>query len=253
MSVLYPRLLSRVARELHDEYVGLEVEQLRQKAALRHPSTIFTATGGMRVHPDQLRDLREAVLAEAAEANYPFAGTRDGRAEFDLRVARLLHERTGLVPAEAAVRSTWSFLALVLLPDVAYWRYPRAPGDRVLDTDITRHVFGRLWWRAHLLEEPGAVGDRYALIGAFGEAAFDQIFSRRRSLGGSRTLIRALARTWPRLGLAQKDERAVLREVLKRLRRLGAVVDFEVLDDEQLALQVAEVADEAVAALRLQS
>jgi hypothetical protein len=250
MSTLYPRLLGRVARELHDEYVDMEIEQLRQKAAMRHSSSIFTATGGTRVHTEQLHYLREAVLAEAVEANYPYPGTRDGRAAFDLRVARLLHERTGLVPAEASVRSTWAFLALVLLPDVAYWRYPRAPGDRVLDTDITRHVFGRLWWRAHLLEEPSVTGDRYALIGAFGEAAFDQIFSRRRSLGGSRALIRALARTWPRLGVAQKDERAVLREVLKRLRRLGAIVDFEALDDGQLDLQVAEVAAESVMALQ---
>jgi hypothetical protein len=251
VSVLYPRLLGRVARELHEEYVGMEVEELQSKAALRHRSAIFTATGGVRVHTEQLQALREQVLAEAVKANYPYPGTRDGRAEFDLRVAKLLHERSGLVPAEASVRSTWAFLALVLLPDVAYWRYPRAPGDRVLDTDITRHVFGRLWWRAHLLEDPNVVGDRYARIGVFGEAAFDQIFSRRRSLGGSRTLIRALARTWPRLGLEQKDERTVLREVLKRFKRLGAIVDFEALDDEELARQVAEVADEVVTALQL--
>jgi hypothetical protein len=249
MSVLYPRLLDQAARSLHDEYLEADVDTLRGKAALRHPSAIFTATGGVRVDKHQLSDLREAVLAEAVAARYPYAGTREGRSEFDLRVARLLHERGGLVPAEASIRSVWAFLALVLLPDVAYWRFPQAPGDRVLATDITRHVFGRLWWRAHLLADPGASTDRYALIGAFGESAFDQIFARRRSLGGSRSLIRALARTWPNLQLERKGERDVLREVLKRFKRLGAVIDFEALDDAELSRQVAGVTEEVITAL----
>lgn len=250
MSVLYPRLLDKVAHELHREYVGMRIEDLRIKAAVHHPSAIFTATGGSRVGTEQLTELREAVVAAAEEAQFPGPGTRDGRASFDLNVSRLLHERAGLVPAEASVRSAWAFLALVLMPDVAYWRYPRAPGDRVLATDITRHVFGRLWWRAHLLEEMDSHGDRYALIGAFSESAFDQVFARRRSLGGSRPLIRALARAWPRLVLEPKDERVVLREVLKRFRRLGTVVDFEAVSDEELQRQVAEVAEGVVTALR---
>jgi len=250
VSVLYPRLLDQTARELHEQYIVAKIEDLQRKAAYRHPSAVFTATGGQRVGTEQLADLRDAVVRAAADTGFPVQGGKREHAEFDLRVARLLHEKSGLVPAEASVRSAWAFLALVLLPDVTYWRFPSAPGDRVLATDITRHVFGRLWWRAHLLEDPDSSGDRYELLQTFGESAFDQIFARRRALGGSRPLIRALARTWPSLSLHGLSERAVLREVLKRFRRLGTLIDFEALDDAQLGHQVAAVTRETVAALR---
>jgi len=167
---------------------------------------------------------------------------------FDLDVARILHERCGLVAGEAAVRDIWVFLALVLLPDVSYWRYPRPPVDRILGTDITRHVWGRLWWRAHLLARPAANG-RYDLLDTFGEAAFDQIFARRRSIGGSRTLVRALAEIWPDVRRGGLDERKVLIDVLKRILRAGAVIDFGSLDDDELRCQLTAVAVESVTVL----
>jgi hypothetical protein len=248
MSVLYPRLLDRAARALHTEYSQLPIRELQERAATHHRSAVFAATGGRRVSETELKDLRSEILRRAEHAGFPAEGRRQDRATFDLETARLLHERSGLVAAEASVRAAWAFLALVLVPDIAYWRYPRPPADRVLGTDITRHVLGRLWWRAHLLEDPTTPGDRYALIESFGEAAFDQIFARRRSIGGSRVLVRTLACTWPRQHLAGLNEREVLTEVLKRLLRLGAVIDFESLDEADLAAQVHETMAEAIAA-----
>jgi hypothetical protein len=152
------------------------------------------------------------------------------------------------VAAEASVRSIWAFLALVLLPDVSYWRYPHPPADRVIGTDITRHVWGRLWWRAHLLALPQQV-ERYRLLDAFGEAAFDQIFARRKSLGGSRAVVRALAETWPSIERGGVNDRQLLRDVLKRLLRTSAVVEFEALDDDELRRQVADAAAQSVTVL----
>jgi hypothetical protein len=195
-----------------------------------------------------LAELRNLIVAAAEQAGFPEEGRRQDRTDFDLAVARLLHERSGLVAAEASVRSIWAFVALVLLPDVSYWRFPSPPVDRTLGTDITRHVWGRLWWRAHLLAVPDQA-DMYRLLDVFGEAAFDQIFARRRSVGGSRALIRALAESWPSLGRHGVNERDLLRDVLKRLLRLGAVVEFEALDHEELRQQVEEAAADSVAVL----
>lgn len=249
ISVLYPRLLDHAARELHDRHMNSTLDDLRHGFAFSHPAAVFAATGGERVSAERLEDLRDRIVKLAEHAGFPGEGRRRDRMQFDLDVSRLLHERAGLVAAEAAVRPIWAFLALVVLPDVSYWRFPRPPVDRVLATDITRHVWGRLWWRAHLLALPRETG-RYDLLDAFGEAAFDQIFARRAMLGGSRSLIRALAQTWPALDRGGLTERELLRDILKRLRRTAAVVEFDALDLEELRTQVTWEAAQSVKALR---
>ncbi|MGY1858081.1 DUF6339 family protein [Modestobacter sp. SYSU DS0290] len=249
MSVLYPRLIGDAAKELHREYQQASIDELRSRHALRHPSAVFAPTGGRRVNTDELQRLRDDVLEIATRAGFPDEGRRQDRMTFDLEVAQLLHRRCGLVAGEAAVRPIWAFLALVLLPDVSYWRYPRPPKDRVLGTDITRHVWGRLWWRAHLLALPQE-HEPYRLLETFGEAAFDQIFARRRSIGGSRALVRTIADVWPSVDRGRVAERDVLVDVLKRLSRLGAVVEFESLDEDEVRRQVQDAALESAALLR---
>jgi hypothetical protein len=251
-SVLYPRLLDQAARELHESYQRLSVSDLCERQALRHRSAVFAATGGRRVTTNELQDLRNRVVEAAERSGFPDGGGHQDRSAFDLHVARLLHERSGLVAAEASVRSIWAFLALVLLPDVSYWRYPHPPKDRVLGTDITRHVWGRLWWRAHLLMVPGQ-REPYRLLDALGEAAFDQVFARRRALGGSRALVGAIAEVWPGLDHGKVPERELLVDVLKRLLRISAVVEFEALDGDELRRQVIAVNAESVAALRVEA
>lgn len=247
-SVLYPRLLATTALELHQSLAGDTPERRTARAGEFHPSAVFAATGGRRVGKEELRDLRVHVLEAARRAGFPEENRRRDRGAFDLEVAQLLHERTGLVAAEAAVRPVWAFLALVLLPDVTYWRYPDPPLDRTLGTDITRHVWGRLWWRAHLLALPGQV-ERYRLLDTFGEAAFDQIFARRRSIGGSRAMVRALAEVWPSVDRGGVNERDLLMDVLKRLLRAGALVEFESLEEGELRRQIGAAASESSAAL----
>jgi hypothetical protein len=134
----------------------------------------------------------------------------------------------------------WAFLALVVLPDVAVWRFPNPPADRVLATDITRHVFGRLWWRAELLHDPSAESDAYHLLDVFSERNFDQILARRRSIGGSPELVRALALEWPRLWIGS-NETEVLRDTLKHLMRRGAFQDLFGLPEHLLRGEVAEI------------
>jgi hypothetical protein len=250
MSLLYPRLLIEQAKPLHELYRQLRVEELRQRVDTSHQSAIYAATGGDRVSTGQLAKLREGASQLAEQFGFPGESSRDARRDFDLRLAEYLHTRMKIIPAEAASGDVWAFLALVLLPDVAYWRYPHPPGDRMLGTDMTRHVLGRLWWRAQLVHSPEDP-DSYAALGVLGEAAFDQIYARRKALGGSPMIVKAILRTWSILELDGLDDRAVLRDFLQRLLRLSPFVAFEALDPAVLDGELRAVAGEAIEAIRV--
>lgn len=249
MGFLYPRLLSGHAKPMHKAYRHLTLAELTSRASTAHEAAVYVATGGDRISPQMLLELREKIVALAQEAGFPGESTRERRGGFDLHLAALLHTDMRMAPAEAASGDVWAFFALVLLPDVAYWRYPKPPGDRVLGTDITRHVFGRLWWRAHLVsshEDPGS----YAALKVLGEAAFDQIYARRKALGGSPHLVKAILRVWAGLDLRGPDEREILRDFLKRLLRLAPFVLFDALDDESLDNELRLVVQKSITAMR---
>ncbi|WP_328507090.1 DNA cytosine methyltransferase [Streptomyces sp. NBC_00391] len=249
MSFLYPRLLAEQARPLFEEYRHLSIVELTGRATVSHESAVYVATGGDRISADRLRELRAGVVDLAARAGFPDDSDRARNADFDLRLAALLHAETGMVPAEAASRDVWAFLALVLLPDVAFWRYPQPPRDRVLGTDLTRHVFGRLWWRAQLVRSPDAP-EPYSALKILGEAAFDQIYARRAALGGSPHLVRAILRVWNDLDLAGLNERETLRDFLKRLLRLAPFVLFDGVAEDALDDELLAVAQESISAQR---
>lgn len=249
MGLLYPRLLSEQARLLYGELNRKDLQQLVQQAATAHDAAVYVATGGDRVSENRLRALRRLVLDLAAEAGFPDRGGTGLRTQFDLRLAETLHSEMDLIPAEAASGDVWAFLALVLLPDVAFWRYPNNR-ERILGTDLTRHVFGRMWWRAQLVYDPGAE-EPYEALKVLGEAAFDQIYARRKALGNSPHLVKGILRVWNSLDLTGLSERDVLRDFLKRLLRLAPFVLFESLDDRTLAFELARAAKESVSAFLL--
>lgn len=249
MSLLYPRLMSSAAHELYGALRGRDVEELRRDSTVIHPSAVFAATGGVRVTPKRLAELAEEVREVASTYGYPFPVATARVAAFDSAVAKVLHARADLVPSEAAVRSLWAFLGLVVLPDVSVWRFPGLNRDRFLATDITRHALGRLWWRAELLWDEQS-SEPYDLVDAFGEAAFDQVFARRRSIGGSRDLVRVLARHYKTVRSPEGvPDRLLLQDVLKRLLRLGSILELDALDESQLLSLVEELVAASLAAL----
>ncbi|MFI0501382.1 DUF6339 family protein [Streptomyces albogriseolus] len=249
MGFLYPRLLADQAKPLFHEYRELTVSELAARVAVTHESAVYVATGGDRVPDSRLKELRDGVLDLARRAGFPDDSDRARNAEFDLALAAFLHAETGMVPAEAAARDVWAFLALVLMPDVAFWRYPQPPGDRILGTDLTRHVFGRLWWRAQLVRAPEDP-EPYHALHILGEAAFDQIYARRAALGGSPHLVRAILRVWNEVDLTGLKKRETLQDFLKRLLRLAPFVLFDGIDERALDEELRAVAQEAVDAQR---
>ncbi|MGC5163019.1 DUF6339 family protein [Rhodococcus sp. DT1] len=247
MSRLFPRLLPQVAAARHEELNGRDIGYLAERSQTRDDSAVFVATGGARVTSKELDGFRTEIRALAENCGFPGAVTQQARNEFDLQAARYMHQEFGMVPAEAASGDVWAFLALVLLPDVAYWRYPDPPKDRVLATDMTRHVFGRLWWRAHLVYLAGHP-DPYAGLEMIGGEAFGQIYERRAALGASPAVVRGILLVWNELDKSRRS-RAVLRDFLKRLLRLRAFVSFEAQSEAGLSKTLRSVLNETLIAL----
>ena len=252
MVYLYPRLLAGAAKELREAYMGRSAEELRGNADLAHTAMFYAATGGVRLPMDRLRALRSEIVGAAADRGFPTPHNRKQAAAFDIAVAEILHRESGIIPAEAVAGDLWAFLSLVTMPDVAAWRYTDFHRDRVLGTDVTRHVFGRLWWRAHLVHDSEAEQeDLYAALSVLGEAAFDQIYARRTSIGGSPHLVRGILRVWQEIDVPRDEvsERDLLRDLLKRVLRLQAFISFDSLSADDLDDELGTLAGESLRAM----
>ncbi len=244
--ITYPRLSPPAAVEQlallsscggHDEMVEL--------ADVQHSQAHWYATGARCTEHD-LRRLAEAVRECAARHGYPdpLGGRSTSATAFDREVSGLLLATMNIVPADAADDGVWSFISLVLLPDVAFWRFPntqqRADYERLLGRP--RNVFRRLWWRAWTL---GPV----ASASIFEDEAVAIL--ERPTIGGDRRLASgiidrhlAMARDNPNLPRTE-----LLRQVAKRVRRLAAVVTLAALEDVELDQLVTEVAEASLQAL----
>ncbi|MVU76454.1 hypothetical protein GPX89_04250 [Nocardia sp. ET3-3] len=250
MSLLYPRLLNTRARELALDYRTLELDQLTARWAVSDDAAVYVATGGARAQGDKLRGIRDLIVSLAEAYGYPNPPAAQA-GNFDLAVAEQLHREMHLAPAEASATDIWTFLSLVLMPDIAQWRFPgksssdRAYRERIRGTRLDRHVFGRLWWRAQLVHAPGDPNP-YGALTVLGEAAFDQIYARRSSLGASPHLVKSILRVWNNLDLTGLTEREVLRDFLKRVLRLAPFVVFDAIDEEALDAELRAIAQETV-------
>ncbi|HZU58338.1 MAG TPA: DUF6339 family protein [Actinocrinis sp.] len=251
MTTLYPRLPPGPARRLFDELKTLPSDQLRLRSAFDHPSAVYTPIGGDRATSAAIERIRDDLLRIASQAGYPTPPSIEARSGFDVAIARYLHADVGFTPAEAGSRDggVWAHLALVTAPDIAFWRFPDPPGDRILGTDLTRHVFARLWWRAHLVFDETNPRDPYEALTVLGEAGIDQILARRKILGQSPYLFRAVLRVWRGVDRGEVTERALLQDFLKRLLRLAPFIAFEALTEEQLEAQLLALVLEAQKAL----
>jgi len=247
--ITYPRLPRDVAESLLDEQRELSPRHLAGIAGTSHPRQEWHPTIPARVTEEDLRQLRNDVVATAAGHGYPVHLPRGGHTAFDQQLAVHLYERMGIVPAEAAAGGIWSFLATVLLPDVAAWRYPDRHRDRFIGSDLmigssNRHVFGRLWARVCILGAQTSSG--------LGEDNVVNLFERP-TFGGYPRLAHAIGEAHIRTvtvdGIVQSQQ--LMRDAMKRLRRLAVVISFGALDDHQLRELLEEVFATSAAALRI--
>jgi hypothetical protein len=248
-SLLFPRLPKAVAERVYERLVDLPLTVVSNEWATSHPDAVIAPIGGTEVAEPELAELRNEIVAAAHEAGFPDQSNDKHRAAFDLCAAEILTSKMTIVPAEAIEPDVWAFLGVVLLPDVTFWRFENRPIDRILGTDLTRHAFARLWWRAYQLRDLRP-GDGLAGLARIPESAMNQLFERR-NIGGNRILVRALGRvlTAPDSAWQETADRALLRDAVKRVQRLLPFVAFESFEDADLETFVRDLFTEAAAQL----
>ena len=111
-----------------------------------------------------------------------------------------------------ATEDWWSFVALVPLPQLTYWRFGFGNRERWIAGDLTRHTWARLWWQAVVFE------GHVELLAALSESDLNQLLERR-IIGGDPRLTRALRHAVT--GCQEASRRILIRDAAKRLPGVG--------------------------------
>jgi hypothetical protein len=253
MKVVFPRLDEVVALSLLAEYSHLTLDELSGRATLSHPRTSWYPTATKRVTHDVLQMLQYETRRIAYINGYPTLQRQRSPSliSFDQQVGPTIYSLMNIVPADAAHEGVWSFISLILAPDVAFWRYPnrlfRDDYERILGKP--RNVFRRLWWRSHIFGiGPTAPSSLLLEDEAVG-------IMERPTIGGDPRLANAVARrhlAWVR-DRPEIPRTELMRQVTRRIRRLSSVITFGMLDDKELASTLSEVFSSAAAAVTQRS
>jgi len=243
---LYPRLLPAAAEA---EWASLEHRSLAEigaQLAESHDGAVFAATGGPRVTAEELKALRTAVMRCATELGFPEQASMDIRGKFDADCGRCLYETMAINPGEAGRDEVWSFITMVLLPDVARWRFPKSGPRRFLGG--VRNTFQRLWWRAHVLLDPPHANP-FHLLAELPEDAMVGIMERP-GVSSNRQLAcvigcEAVAAAAKVPSSARED---LCRDALKRIRQRVPVLNLDALPEAASRQAIAEIFQQAAEA-----
>lgn len=249
---LYPQLPKPTAEERARTLLAKSVAELAHEFALSEPYLTVTPTGGNRIPQEELRALRERVVAIARQYGYPQALGKIQARKFDVACAETLHQTMRLHPSEASRNDVWSFLGCVLLPDVVRWRF--AEGEPIArfvgnERGLRRHALGRLWWRAYL-----AYTDKtetpYAILYYMNEDELVQV-TERPVIAVRPALFRAFCIAFIITAKTQTvPRRALIRDGSKRMLRLLSLVSVEALSDVELQQLTTQVFADTAAALK---
>ena len=245
---LFPRLPGLLAHDRYLQIEDLQPAELGSHCRVQHERAEFAPTGGHHVPEDTLSLLRDEVLELASGLGFPDERTRLNAAAFDAACAALLHQHLPIMPAEAARNEVWSFLTLVVMPDVARWRFPSAGEGRFLGG--VRNTFQRLWWRAKVFHDERS-DDPYSLLRDLDEDVMVGIMERP-GISSNELLARTLG--YAAVAMSQSVDKSQLedarRDALKRVRQRIPVVCLETLTEARLTDQVNSLFAEAAAAFQ---
>lgn len=215
--------------------------------ATSHTSQVFAAVGGVRTNEADVSLIREEVRSVAVEFGFPAQLQPSLRLPFDRSMAESSLRIFDLTWSEAASRDVWSFVALVLLPDVTRWRWSESStplsAERWIASDLTRHTWSRYWWRATTFSsDPGLLNDLH-------ESDLNQILERRAIGGDPRLAIIFSQQFVVAERVTPGHRRRIIRESALRLLRRLAFVDARSLTDADLEELCRTVMEETIAHL----
>ncbi len=244
-NLLYPRLEASSARSILADRADATFQELEGMAALEHADAAPSATGGHPAQLDKLRDVQALIRVAAAAAGYPhpLGGSTQN---FDRPCGTALYRTMNIVPADAADEGVWSFLTIIVVPEIGPWRFPRQSEERMLGRP--RNVLRRLWWRAWAIGpdlETAPEGCE-----PLGEDESVQIMERP-SLGGNRRTAQAFRdAVWrAELGGLPVARSELVRQMARRLRAARSHRSLDSISATQLSELLDGIRAESLAAL----
>ena len=240
--LLFPRLPQAAARKQLEENRKLSIEQLVLSSESQHPAAAPAPVGGHPASANHLHGLQIAIRRLAQEYGFPNALTSMNQAAFERECGSLLLREMDIVPGDAASGEVWSFMSLVLVPEVPFWRFPNAADQRYLGGD-NRNTFHRLWWRAFVLGPDLASVDNGRT--PFGEDDFVQVMERT-AISGNRRLAQlfqkvVLSTDHDALKTTRSD---LVRKLAVQVRAHRAHMAFDLLDEADLERYIERLRDE---------
>lgn len=240
MIVLLPRLPGPAAEGLLDRFLAHGPAGWAGFNPYDLPEAVrFAATGGSRINPRQLDELREVVLRVAGTNGLGAAGDRASHARFDAEMGSAFAEMSLLASGEALRDDVWTFIGVALAPDVVHCRFGAAR-ERYLGG--VRNTFQRLWLRVRALDRGSKHPERWQLLEELTEDALVQI-TERPSIGSDPILARAVAEAWLRAGNhhGRGAMEPIMRRAVLRVRIWNEIRSLADLPPDILARTLDEV------------
>lgn len=198
----------------------------------KHPKQIFPTSGGEPVPPERLHQLRDFVLSEVESLNLDSITKANERRIFDKALSKRLgtwfsHDEDKL---NAANPNLWSFLTLVIFPDIAVRRFPpdasgNLPTDRFLAG--RRNVLYRCYLRYIVLGEDILSDEDMNLYEDELVGLVD------RNLSADHRLSKAIARQIASLS-SDNNRREIVRNGMKNIQFELKVTDLSSVSDKEL-------------------
>ena len=228
---LYPRLPRAAARQLLREREGLSLEELVAESDTTHSQAAPNAVGGKVVPEPRLQEVRRLVRQLAREFGFPTPLSQSRQAGFDRECGSILHSSMSILTADAGSDEVWSFLTLVLLPELSPWRFPGRLEERQIGG--VRNALQRLWWRAWSLGPDLTWVPKGAI--PFGEDDYVQVMERPR-IGRNQRVARALQLAIWRTDHTAKglSRSALVRQLTVRLLAQRSHIALDALSDDEL-------------------
>lgn len=252
MTLLIPQIPSGVAEALLPALALAKPEAMEPGDEFRHSQAIAQTTGGQPISDVLLKQLRDPIVTSARKHGFP--RTRPTSfLDFELEVAEVLAtwaplwKGQGQPSGEALRNDCWTFITVVVLPDVALWRWPAksdedGPGSRSWRGRMvggTRNAFQRIFRRVMCLDRGVEHPDRWGLIRRLQEDDFSAILERP-SLSSNREIAVCLGEEYlamkqrlSQLTAAMRQD--VYRQATKAIRAYGVVQQLDLMPAENRA------------------
>jgi len=252
MTQLIPQIPAGLAESLLTQLSLSSCSDLEPGDELRCAQAIFQPTGGLPIADTLLKELRAAIVSAARSHGFP-----DSRPtsflRFELEVAQVLAvwsplwNAQGAPSGEALRNDCWTFLTIVVLPDVAIWRWPVKGGDGGLGSQSwkgrmvggSRNAFQRIFRRVMCLDRGVEHPDRWGLIRELQEDDFSAIIERP-GLSSNREIAVCLGEEY--LAMKQRlsqhsagERKEVYRQATKAIRAYSVVQPLDLMSAENRA------------------